>query len=123
MTPLLDRARVRALVTGEALGQVASQTLENLATIDRVASRPVLRPLIGYDKREVVDEARRLGLPRAALSDEDDCCRVYAPVAAAIRSDEAACAAVEAEVPLEALIEAAMQAAERVIVPPDWADD
>ena len=88
-----------------------------------MASRPVLRPLIGYDKREVVDEARRLGLPRAALSDEDDCCRVYAPVAAAIRSDEAACAAVEAEVPLEALIEAAMQAAERVIVPPDWADD
>lgn len=117
------RARVRALVTGEALGQVASQTLENLATIDRVASRPVLRPLIGFDKREVVDEARRLGLPCAAVADEDDCCRVYAPVAAAIRSDEASCAAVEAEVPLEALIEAAMQAAERVIVPPDWADD
>lgn len=114
------RSRAHALVTGEALGQVASQTLENVAAIDAVAFRPVLRPLIGHDKREVVDEARRLGVPPSLVGDEDDCCRVYAPVAAAIRADHQACLRIEAELPLDTLIDAALQSATRTVVTPGW---
>ena len=55
------RKRAQALVTGEVVGQVASQTLENLAAIDRVVTMPVLRPLIGMDKDEITAEAQRLG--------------------------------------------------------------
>ena len=51
----------KALVSGESVGQVASQTLENLSVINEVVSLPVLRPLIGYDKEEITREAKRLG--------------------------------------------------------------
>jgi len=58
---LADRERADVLVTGENLGQVSSQTLASLRAIDAVARRPVLRPLIGFDKQEVVDRAREIG--------------------------------------------------------------
>ena len=58
---LARRAGAGALVTGEVVGQVASQTLENLAVIDGVATMPVLRPLVGMDKDEITAEAQRLG--------------------------------------------------------------
>ena len=53
--------RAKALVTGESLGQVASQTLDNIAAVDEAATLPVLRPLIGSDKQEIIVEAKRLG--------------------------------------------------------------
>ena len=64
---LARRAKAQALVTGEVVGQVASQTLENLAAINSVATMPVLRPLVGMDKDEITAEAQRLG----TLSDLD----------------------------------------------------
>ena len=54
------RERVLALATGESLGQVASQTLENLTAIEAVISMPVLRPLVGFDKLEIVQEAKEI---------------------------------------------------------------
>lgn len=117
---LARQAGARALVTGEAIGQVASQTLENLATIDRVSTLPILRPLIAYDKRDVIDEARRWGMPATPMSDEEDCCRLFAPAAAAIRSGTDACIAIEREMPLAALLDAALEAAEKSIVLPAW---
>lgn len=114
------RSGAIALVTGEALGQVASQTLENLASIQAVTTLPILRPLIAYDKREVVDEARRIHVPDVTVADEDDCCRVFAPTAAAIRSTPEACAALERELPLETLFDTAFQQADRVMIEADW---
>ena len=99
---------------------MASQTLDNLTTIDRVSTLPILRPLVAWDKREVVDEARRWGLPHVSVSAEEDCCRVFAPAEAAIRSGTDACIGVERELPLDALIEAAVQSAERCLVAPAW---
>ena len=64
MSARADRAPhegARALVTGESLGQVASQTLENLDTIDRAVDMPILRPLVGMSKLEIVNEAKRIG--------------------------------------------------------------
>jgi thiamine biosynthesis protein ThiI len=117
---LARKAGARALVTGEALGQVASQTLENLATIDRASTLPILRPLIAYDKREVIDEARRCDMPRTTLSEDEDCCRLFAPAEAAIRSGTDACIAIEREMPIDALLDAAVEAAEKSLVVPAW---
>lgn len=58
---LADRERADVLVTGENLGQVSSQTLANLKVIDEAARHPVLRPLIGFDKQEIMDRAKAIG--------------------------------------------------------------
>lgn len=71
--------RAKALVTGESLGQVASQTLDNVAVVDAVATLPVLRPLIGSDKQEIVGEARRLGTYDLSITADDDCCTLFMP--------------------------------------------
>jgi len=71
--------RGRALITGESLGQVASQTLENIAAVDEAATLPVLRPLIGSDKLEIMQEARRIGTYELSIRDADDCCTLFMP--------------------------------------------
>jgi tRNA uracil 4-sulfurtransferase len=71
--------RAQALVTGEVVGQVASQTLENLASIDSVVSMPVLRPLVGMDKDEITAEAQRLGSYSISIIPDQDCCTLFTP--------------------------------------------
>jgi thiamine biosynthesis protein ThiI len=68
-----------ALVTGESLGQVASQTLTNIARIDEVAEAPILRPLIGMDKIEITAEAQRLGTFEISIEPDADCCTLFVP--------------------------------------------
>lgn len=69
----------RALVTGESLGQVASQTLDNIAAIDAVATMPVLRPLIGTDKQDIISEAKALGTYEISVRPHPDCCTLFMP--------------------------------------------
>ena len=71
---LAIRNGARALVTGDSLGQVASQTLENIATHSSSVSMPVLRPLIGLDKQEIVTLGRRIGTYEASIEPYKDCC-------------------------------------------------
>jgi thiamine biosynthesis protein ThiI len=73
------RNGAKALVTGESLGQVASQTLDNIRATNAVAAYPVLRPLIGSDKQEIIDEAKRLGTYEISAKDHDDCCTLFMP--------------------------------------------
>ena len=68
-----------ALVTGDSLGQVASQTPQNLCVIEAAAELPILRPLIGMDKREIIDEARRLGTYETSIEPDQDCCKLFVP--------------------------------------------
>jgi thiamine biosynthesis protein ThiI len=68
-----------ALVTGEVIGQVASQTLENLTVIASVAGMPILRPLIGMDKDEIIAEAQRLGTYEISIIPDQDCCQLFTP--------------------------------------------
>ena len=76
---LARRLGAAALVTGDSLGQVSSQTLANLTALDDAVSLPVLRPLIGHDKLEIIDEARRIRtLPLSELPDQD-CCTLLSP--------------------------------------------
>jgi thiamine biosynthesis protein ThiI len=73
------RARAKALVTGESVGQVASQTLDNIAVIDQVAKGPILRPLVGMDKDEIIDQARRIGTFEVSTLPDQDCCQLFMP--------------------------------------------
>ncbi|HZC61650.1 MAG TPA: tRNA uracil 4-sulfurtransferase ThiI [Streptosporangiaceae bacterium] len=76
---LARRLGAAALVTGDSLGQVSSQTLANLTALDDAVSLPILRPLIGHDKIEIIDEARRIAtLPLSELPDQD-CCTLLTP--------------------------------------------
>ncbi|MBR2682156.1 MAG: tRNA 4-thiouridine(8) synthase ThiI [Atopobiaceae bacterium] len=69
----------KALVTGESLGQVASQTLENIAAVNDVVSIPVLRPLIGSDKQEIMRRAEQIGTHELSSQTADDCCTLFMP--------------------------------------------
>lgn len=89
----------RALVTGESLGQVASQTLDNIAAVDTAATIPVLRPLIGMDKNEIIAQARVLGTYEISAQQHDDCCTLFMPRTPATRASIAEVDA--AEIPLD----------------------
>lgn len=69
----------KALVTGESLGQVASQTLDNIRATDEVVGMPIFRPLIGSDKTEIMERARRIGTYDISASDAPDCCTLFMP--------------------------------------------
>lgn len=102
-----------ALVTGEAVGQVASQTLDNMAVIDAASSLPVLRPLVGMDKDEIVREARRIGTYDVSIIPDEDCCTLFTPKHPATRTTVRQVEEAEAALPVEALAEEAADAAER----------
>ncbi|MEQ1758442.1 MAG: tRNA uracil 4-sulfurtransferase ThiI [Vicinamibacterales bacterium] len=71
--------RAQALITGDAVGQVASQTLENLAVVGAVATLPLFRPLIGMDKDEIMAEAQRIGSYPISILPDQDCCTLFTP--------------------------------------------
>ena len=67
------------LVSGESLGQVASQTLENMMVIQTATTMPILRPLVGMDKNEIIVEARKLGTFETSILPDEDCCTLFTP--------------------------------------------
>ena len=69
----------KAIVTGESLGQVASQTLENIQAVDEMVSLPVFRPLIGSDKQEIIERAKEIGTYDISISEAPDCCTLFMP--------------------------------------------
>jgi thiamine biosynthesis protein ThiI len=71
---LAARIRAKALVTGESVGQVASQTLDNMRAIEAVSAIPVLRPLLGMDKKEIVELAKRYSTYEISIRPYQDCC-------------------------------------------------
>lgn len=97
-----------ALVTGESLGQVASQTLESIHAVNRVATLPVLRPLIGMDKAEIVEIARRIGTYEISTLPYEDCCTVFVPRHPRTRPSLAEVEAAEARLDVPALVEGAL---------------
>ncbi len=109
---LAEEHRYQALITGEALGQVASQTLENMECIGAATSRMVLRPLLTYDKEEVVDLARRIGTFELSNIPEPDCCTVFQPARPIIKGTLEECAAAEAKLDVDALVAEAVQGCE-----------
>ena len=102
----------KALVTGESLGQVGSQTLENLVTIRSVVELPILSPLIAMDKQEIVDEARRIGSFPISIIPDEDCCSLFVPKHPATRSRPEEVDVMEAALDVPRLVERAVAQAE-----------
>lgn len=95
----------KALVTGESLGQVASQTLENIAAVNAVVDIPILRPLIGSDKLEIIDVAKQLGTFEISSRPADDCCTLFMPRSPETHARIKDCEAAEALVPIDAWVD------------------
>lgn len=76
---LAEARGIPALITGESMGQVASQTLENLAATDQATSIPILRPLLGLDKEEIIARARKIGTYETSILPHEDCCSLFVP--------------------------------------------
>ena len=105
----IARARAaQALVTGDVVGQVASQTLENLAVVGSVATLPVYRPLIGMDKEEITAQAIQIGTYPISVIPDQDCCTLFTPRNPQTRARLAHIEAAEAALPIEALVDRAV---------------
>ena len=106
----------RALITGEALGQVASQTLESLCVTDDAVSMPVFRPLIGFDKDDIMDYSRKIGTYETSILPYEDCCTVFVPKHPVTRPELEDIRASEAAVDFSGLIETAIANTEHIVV-------
>jgi tRNA uracil 4-sulfurtransferase len=105
------RQKSQALVTGDVVGQVASQTLENMATIGSVVTLPVLRPLVGMDKDEITAEAQRLGTYPISIIPDQDCCTLFTPRHPATRAKPYDVERAEHDLPIDEIVAQAADAA------------
>ena len=108
--------KAECLVTGESLGQVASQTLGNLRVIEDVAEIPILRPLIGDDKAEIMDLAERIRTFEISTLPHDDCCSLFVPDRPATNASLDAVQEAEAALDISALVKLAVESVERKII-------
>ncbi len=112
MMRIADRiARLRAahaLVTGDVIGQVASQTLENLAVVSSVTTLPIFRPLIGMDKEEITAQAQAIGSYPISIIPDQDCCTLFTPRNPLTRARLAQIEAAEMALPVDALVDRAV---------------
>ena len=109
---IAKQEKASALVTGESLAQVASQTLTNLAVIEKAATLPILRPLVGMDKQEIIDQARRIGTFDTSAIPDQDCCQLFVPRHPATKAKLADVEEAESKLDLTALIQLGVEKAE-----------
>jgi thiamine biosynthesis protein ThiI len=102
---LARREQCEALVTGDSLGQVASQTLRNLEVVEGAATLPLLRPLIDRDKSEIIEAAQRLGTFETSILPDEDCCTLLAPGRAVTWTDPEPLVELERRVDVETVVE------------------
>ena len=105
---IADREDSKALITGESLGQVASQTLNALACTDAVVNMPVFRPLIGLDKEEIIKVSRKIDTFAISIEPYEDCCTVFTPKHPKTRPQISIIETAEQALDIEGLIERAL---------------
>ena len=108
-----------ALITGESLGQVASQTMEAICATDAMANIPVFRPLIGMDKTEIIQIAKKINTFDISIRPGEDCCTVFVPRHPVTRPVIQKLEEEENRIDLAGLIEQCVETAEKIIVTPD----
>jgi thiamine biosynthesis protein ThiI len=108
---LARRTHARALVTGEVIGQVASQTLDNMTAIAQATELEILRPLVGMDKSEITDEARRIGTFDVSILADQDCCQLYVPRSPATAATREEVGRAEEVLDVRALVDGAVRGA------------
>jgi len=102
----------KALVTGESLGQVASQTLENLTVIEEAVKLPLFRPLIGMDKEEITEQAKEIGTYEISIQRDQDCCTLFVPRHPATRATMDDIGRAEMTLDLDRLVKAGAERAD-----------
>lgn len=105
---LAKKQNCLALITGESLGQVASQTLPAIAVTDSVCNMPVFRPLIGMDKEEIISISRKIDTFETSILPYEDCCTVFTPKHPKTRPTEEQCIEAESALDIEALVQKAV---------------
>ena len=105
-----------AIVTGESLGQVASQTLDNMEVIERVTKIPILRPLIGFDKQEIINLAKVIETYEISIQPDQDCCSLFVPKHPAIKGRIDDVTEAERVLEIEPLVQKAVQTAEVEVI-------
>ena len=105
-----------AIITGESLGQVASQTLESLTSTNSVVTLPVFRPLIGFDKDDIIDISRRIGAYDTSILPYEDCCTIFLPKRPVTKPRLAVVEKIESVLDVEKLVENALQQIETVVI-------
>ena len=114
---IAERTGSIGLITGESIGQVASQTLQSLAATNEVCTMPVFRPVIGFDKQEIVDVSEKIGTYETSIQPYEDCCTIFTPPHPKIRPELEEILAAEAAMPGLAALEAeAAEQTERIRV-------
>jgi len=106
------REGAEALVTGDSLGQVASQTLPNLAVVEEASELPLLRPLIDRDKQEIVEIAKRLGTYEISILPDEDCCQLFSSKLAVTRGQPDDLRQIERTADIEELVDTLVESAE-----------
>lgn len=117
---IASREGALALVTGDSLGQVASQTLENLRTISTVTNLPIFRPLIGSDKEEIMRVARQIGTYDISILPDQDCCSLFVPKHPETMSRLEQVNQAESPLNLERLVEASLAGISQETIMPDF---
>ena len=112
---MAQRYGCQALITGESLGQVASQTMEALAATDQVVDMPVFRPLIGLDKIEITRIAKKIGTYETSILPYEDCCTVFTPRHPMTRPKKSGMPKAEARLDIDALVDEAVAGTEKLI--------
>ena len=103
-----------AIITGESLGQVASQTLESITSTNSVTTMPVFRPLIGFDKDEIIDISKRIGTFQTSILPYEDCCTVFLPKNPVTRPHLSVVEKVESALNVDELVEKALSTIETI---------
>jgi thiamine biosynthesis protein ThiI len=106
------REGAEALVTGDSLGQVASQTLPNLAVVEEAAELPLLRPLIDRDKSEIVEIAKQLGTYEISILPDEDCCQLFSSKLAVTRGQTDHLRQIERAADVEEIVEGLVESTE-----------
>jgi thiamine biosynthesis protein ThiI len=114
------REKARVLVTGDSVGQVASQTIENIDVISRAISMPILRPLIGDDKNEIIDVARRIGTYEISIQPDQDCCSLFVPKHPETRSRIEQIEEAESRLQVDDVLKQTLRASEVLLQYPAW---
>lgn len=105
-----------AIVTGESLGQVASQTLESLTSTNSVATLPVFRPLIGFDKDEIIEISERIGTYETSILPYEDCCTIFLPKRPVTKPRLSTVEKLESVLDIETLVENALKNVETIVI-------
>ncbi len=106
---LANKLGGQAIITGESLGQVASQTIESITSSNSVVSMPVLRPLICFDKIDIIDISKKIDTYETSILPYEDCCTVFLPKYPAIKPNLQKVIKAESKLDVDALIEQAMK--------------